>query len=119
MGRQQYWQDFEAGQKKWTPIKWWWQRTTRGFDDREIWDLRRSIRDFVAPRLEYFVDWQIEHGFHYPPNLDPAAWTAALKKMRSSINELEGLQGDVIQGGAVDDGLTLFGKYLWDLTDLR
>ena len=124
MGRQQHWQDFEDGQKKYTPVNWWWQRVTRGYDDREVWDLRRAIQKFVAPRLEHFVTWQIEHGFHYPQDLDPAAWTTDLKKMRSSINELEGFSGDTTQidpsfGSPLQEGLDLFGRYLWDLHDIK
>ena len=120
MGNNQKWEAFEAGKKKYTPIKWWWQRVTRGFDDREVWDLNKAIVKFIAPRLDYFTQWEVEHGMRYPDDLDPAAWTAALKKMAQSFNILEKLGGSMwmeSEEETVLEGLELFGKYLLDLTD--
>lgn len=33
-------------------IKWFWQRRTRGWDDREIWSLDHTFAEWVVPRLE-------------------------------------------------------------------
>lgn len=33
------------------PIEWWWQRRTRGWDDRDLWSLDHTIARFVLPRL--------------------------------------------------------------------
>ena len=33
-------------------IKWFFQRVTRGWDDREIWSLDNTISKFVLPRLK-------------------------------------------------------------------
>ncbi len=35
-------------------IKWWYQRRTRGFDDRELWSLDYPIARFILPRLVSF-----------------------------------------------------------------
>jgi hypothetical protein len=35
-------------------IKWWWQRRTRGFDDRDLWSLDYTIAKFILPRLKSF-----------------------------------------------------------------
>jgi hypothetical protein len=37
-------------------IKWWWQRRTRGFDDRELWNLDVTIAKFILPRLKRYKD---------------------------------------------------------------
>jgi hypothetical protein len=118
MGRQKHWQDFEAGQKKWTPIKWWWQRVARGYDDREIWDLNRVIVKFIAPRLSHYVEWQCEHGMRYPDDLDPGAWTVVLRKMALAFRHLDDLDGKMWNENEEEmvlEGLDLFGKYLLDL----
>ena len=36
------------------PIRWWWQRRTRGFDDRDLWSLDYAIIKFIHPRLKFF-----------------------------------------------------------------
>ena len=38
-------------------IKWPWQRLTRGFDDRELWNLDMTIAKFVVPRLKEFLNY--------------------------------------------------------------
>lgn len=116
MGRQKYWEEFEseANRIKSLPhiIKWWWQRRTRGFDDREIWDLNEAIIRFVLPRLEAFYEWQQEHGMSVGEGTDPARWLKIMRKMISTLKTLN-------EGGEIEsrEGLELLGKYLLDLRD--
>ena len=35
-------------------FKWWYQKLSRGFSDRELWSLDCTITDFVLPRLKSF-----------------------------------------------------------------
>lgn len=35
-------------------FKWWYQKLSRGFSDRELWSLDCTITDFVLPRLKAF-----------------------------------------------------------------
>lgn len=35
-------------------LKYWWQRRTRGFDDREMWDLFSHLARHILPRLKEF-----------------------------------------------------------------
>lgn len=45
------------------PIKHWWQRRTRGFDDSELWCLEETISDFALPRLKAFKDQYSKMGY--------------------------------------------------------
>lgn len=36
-------------------FRWWWQRRTRGFDDRELWSLDYTILEFIRPRIKAFA----------------------------------------------------------------
>ncbi len=37
-------------------LLWWWQRRTRGFDDRVTWSLDISLADWMLPRLKRFKE---------------------------------------------------------------
>ncbi len=39
-------------------FKWWCQRRSRGFDDRELWNLDNSLATWLLPRLKAFRDTQ-------------------------------------------------------------
>lgn len=59
-------------------IKWWWQRRTRGFDDRELWNLDLTVAKFILPRLKQFSK-KIDG---YPPELcQPTVWSDMLDDM--------------------------------------
>lgn len=36
------------------PIRFFWQRRTRGFDETELWNLDSTILKFILPRLQAF-----------------------------------------------------------------
>lgn len=71
-------------------IGWWFQRRTRGFDDRDVWGLDAAIVEFVYPRLKMFNTWQKEHGNGTPMEFatDPAAWLEVLNKMEKAFEHL-------------------------------
>ena len=56
------------GWKIFTPraFKWWWQRRTRGFDNRELWDLWYPLAEHIAPRLRAFAE---SPGCSYPSGI--------------------------------------------------
>jgi len=99
------------------------QRYTRGYDDRDIWNLDEAITRFVYPRFNEYLRWQQEHGRHTPEEfeMDPAGWIAVLYKIQEALRNqaanigLEpGIQYDPTMN---DDGLILLGryfKYFWD-----
>lgn len=136
MSKKKYWESFEKRAKAWDitrQIKWFWQRRTRGFDDRDLWNLDNTIIKFIYPRLEVFRTWQSEHGMSYPSNLDPAAWLDVLNEMVKAFKLLsdtereftpksgekieELLKRNETENEQVRVGLELFAKYLRDLWD--
>lgn len=58
-------------------FKWWKQRRTRGFDDRELWNLDYTILKFVYPRLKAFRDKDCS----YPGALTPEQWIDILDEI--------------------------------------
>lgn len=71
-------------------LNWFWQRRTRGFDDRDIWGLDCAITEFVYPRLKYFNTWQKEHGVGTPADFanNPAEWLEVLNKMEKAFENM-------------------------------
>ena len=59
-------------------IKWFCQRRVRGFDDRELWGLDTSLKEWLAPRLERFIKTR-ELG--HPSNLTERKLVNVLKKI--------------------------------------
>lgn len=47
------------------PIKHWWQRRTRGFDDSAIYNLDITFAEFMLPRLQVFKD-ELDECMHFP-----------------------------------------------------
>jgi len=39
-------------------LKWFWQKRTRGFDDRELWSLEYTIAKYILPRLIAFKEFE-------------------------------------------------------------
>ena len=54
-----------------------WQKLTRGFSDRDTWNLEYTIAKFVLPRLIRFKELSICH----PGNLTAEEWNAKLDDM--------------------------------------
>ena len=137
----QHWEQFEAGQKHKRPVRWLWQRLTRGYDDRDVYDLDEALVRFAYPRLKHFITWQCDHGMSCPPSLDPAAWLEVLRKIEKAFDIQAGRLGlygleetkaptpaewteesyqkwlDTIneEDKQIKEGIELFGKYLLDL----
>lgn len=43
-------------------IKWFYQRRTRGFDNRELWDLGNTMAEWLYPRIKAFRELY-KHGY--------------------------------------------------------
>jgi len=66
-------------------IRWPLQRLTRGFDDRELWNLDSTIAKLIVPRLKVFIKQSLRYG--YPSVLEEDGksghekWDAILAEM--------------------------------------
>lgn len=97
-------------------LKFFWQRKTRGFSDRETWSLYSGIAKFTLPRLKKFRELH----FDSLPDLDFNQWNKALDDMifamqycvdQDNLSESP-TKKDCIR---IKRGLRLFGKYFMDL----
>jgi hypothetical protein len=120
-------------------VKWFIQRRTRGFDDRELWDLDDTVAKFIIPRLEAFRDMErmsypdLEASFpvisarYNPPGEDLVVWFAMIDKMIQSFRMFQ--EYDFFDGNEyrskldeskvqyAKEGLELFSEYLHNLWD--
>lgn len=108
------------------PIKFWWQRKIRGFDDSELWDLDHTILEFCIPRIRALSKMTIS----YPVDVSFEDWQHYLEKMARAMElELE-YSGDFFEetpdGEYVEnkqlkeefeEGWELFKKYFFALWD--
>ena len=62
-------------------IKWWWQRRTRGWDNRDLWSLDITVFEFLLPRLKKFA----VSSKGYPMDTTSEGWDEELAKMIRSI----------------------------------
>jgi len=98
------------------PIKHFYQRLTRGFDDSETWNLDFEISKFILPRLERFKEISLTH----PTELTEKEWDDILDKMIYSfymntvINDLKIPEYQKVYD-KIEDGFKLFSKYFWNL----
>ena len=63
------------------PMRFWWQRRVRGFDDSVTWDLDTALACWLLPRLIRFK--QINNG--YPSDLTESSWDAILDEMIAGL----------------------------------
>lgn len=105
----------------------------------------KTIRDItiktLCKRINRYVDWSCEHGLYLPPGFesDPTGWANTLRDIQRAFNLLndelneegelwelknkwkefgeEDVEGLGYLNKEVERGLTLFGKYLFYLTD--
>lgn len=61
----------------WRPIRFWWQRRTRGWDDSVTWNLDQQVAVWLAPRLRRFRE--LNNGF--PHGSTSESWDAELSEM--------------------------------------
>lgn len=98
-----------------------WQKLTRGWSDKETWNLEYEIAKFALPRLKRFKE--VTNG--YPGDLSEELWDEILDKMIFSLEyitkefDLELTDISVTQmkedSKKVQEGLDLFGKHFWHL----
>lgn len=106
-------------------FRWWWERRSQGFDERETWCLSTTILEFTLPRLQTFPRggqapgsfiFQ-EDGSEKPIEEACDDWNVALNKMERAMKiwlEHEGHPPAELQED-VDEGMELFFKYFFDL----
>ena len=110
-------------------LKWFWQRRTRGWDDRECWSLDNTLATFIAPRIEHLRDFHaghpcglIEKGTN--ENGGDDIWFAILDKISQTMRFIEkdeywyvsNPDGDAIQE-YINEGLELFSVFFQNLWD--
>lgn len=110
-------------------LKWFWQRLTRGWDDREVWNLDHTFAEWIVPRLELLK--KTKHGIPQScfPNRDfdyiedefsfaNLAWEKVMDDMIAGFRRKAHSDGDVEFGkDAYDRAKGLFAKHLDDLWD--
>lgn len=96
-------------------IKWFWQRITRGFDDRATWNLEITIAKFILPRLKLFK----EKDNGYPGSLTEKEWDDVLDDMIYAMEFHAGRftfeEPDEKNYARVTKGTADLGKYFGDL----
>lgn len=58
-------------------IKWFWQRGTRGYSDRDVWGIDDWFLNIIVPMLEQLKE--VKHG--YPSDLTSEQWDEILDRM--------------------------------------
>lgn len=58
-------------------IKWFWQRGTRGYSDRDVWGIDDWFLNIIVPMLEQLKE--VKHG--YPLDLTSEQWDEILDRM--------------------------------------
>jgi len=90
------------------------QRLTRGWDDRELWNLDVTMAEFIYPRLKRLKE--IQHG--YPADLNEEEWSEILDKMILAFKLIKEEDYYIKKDpGEITEGLNLFVEYysnLWD-----
>ena len=100
-------------------VKARYQRATRGYSDRDIWNLNTTFSEFAALRLKVFR--KDLHGS--PADLTPKQWDKILRQMQEAF-ELDAKEFEDLDNVSykkrrkkIDRGLLLFAlyyKHLWD-----
>lgn len=100
-------------------IRFWWQRRTRGWDDRETWNLDISLSEMIVPRLKRFKEVTDCY-----MGENPGEWAANIDKMIRAFelcrDQFELANGHCIhtkeEQAQIAEGLGLFARYyqaLW------
>jgi hypothetical protein len=114
-------------------IKFWIQRMWYGYSEDDVWNLNSYLIDKIYWPLKTFVKDYEEHGMALPREFasDPGAWLMILKKMELAFDSAwadefeeenrftKGMNEEQIKEHKlqVEEGFTLFGKYMRDLYD--
>jgi len=59
-------------------LKYFYQRVTRGFSDKECWDLDRTIAKYIIPRLKVLKNLDSSHPIEFNSARE---WNKAIDKM--------------------------------------
>lgn len=96
------------------PIRYWWQRRTRGWDDSDLWSLDYTLSKYLAPRLRRLRDYTHSH----PCDVTHEEWQAEIDKMAAAFEWCGSDERWCEQTPEeVEQGLDLFRRrffYLWD-----
>lgn len=87
------------------PIRFLWQRLTRGWDDSDTWNLDWEFSEWIAPRLKRLR----ELSNSYPPDLTEQEWDEILAKMIYGFSCAHTL--DDHDHKAADHAMELYAKY--------
>jgi hypothetical protein len=114
-------------------IKWKYQEVVYGYSDPDVWNLNSFIIKKTYAPLKDFVKNYEEHGMSLPTEFatDPGTWLMILKKIEFAFDsswddefEIEnrftkGMNNEQVKEHylKVEEGLTLFGRYIHDLWD--
>lgn len=96
-------------------LKWFWQRITRGFDDRECWGLDFVFAEYMLPRIKRFR--QLDIGT--PGELTWDQWSNITWKIQRALELIIKDEHDILtpdEEKQVEEGLELLVKYfraLW------
>lgn len=102
------------------PVKYFYQRRTRGWDDSATWSLDDHLAQLILPRLKRFRE--VHHGFPGGEDMTEQKWAETLDKMIFAFewdcDEDRKYAGfDDEEYKRVQEGHELFGKWfnaLWD-----
>lgn len=106
-------------------FEWWWQRRTRGFDERETWCLTTTILELALPRLKAFPQGDQapgsfifnEDGSEKPIEEVCDTWDTALNKMIRAMEiwlKHDGHPPAELEA-EVEEGMDLFFEHFFDL----
>ncbi len=110
------------------PVKFFWQRRIRGFDDSELWSLDNSLAEYILPRLIAFKEYNT-HGcaseFFDEDNKEDECmkWKEVVDKMifafKHATNDyyIADIEENKKADEKAQEGFELFGKYYADLWD--
>lgn len=96
--------------------KFFYQRFIRGFSDDDLWNLDKTIAEFILPRLKRFKEIQCGH----PSEMTEKEWKETLDKMIYAFEETKNQFTPISEQYKRDkirEGLKLFIYYyegLWD-----
>lgn len=104
-------------------LKFWWQRRIRGYDDSDIWNLDKTLSEYILPRLKAFVPTSGYPGIlkHTHGDMAEQVWESYLSDMIYAFEcNLQEWNYDVNSSfdyDRINRGFELFGRYyqfLWN-----
>jgi len=92
-------------------LRFAWQRLTRGWSDRDTWNLDTTIAEFVYPRLKRFKE--VNNG--YPGSLTVEEWDNLLDDMIYAFGTSREIHSADRDWERVDRGLRAFAEWYFHL----